>query len=111
MYQWQTSDNETGPWTNITSNGENPEYTDILSVTGVKYYRVIVTDLANGCGVMTSSVVSITVNPNPLVSVTPLDQIVCVGGIATLTAQITNGSGDYSFQWEYSCLLYTSRCV
>ena len=57
---------------------------------------------ANGCGVMTSSVVSITVNPNPLVSVTPLDQIVCVGGIATLTAQITNGSGDYSFQWEYS---------
>jgi hypothetical protein len=102
MYQWQTSDNETGPWTNITSNGENPEYTDVLSVIGIKYYRVVVNDLANGCGVMTSSVVSITVNPNPTVVVTPASQAVCIGGTATLTAQITNGSGDLSYQWEYS---------
>ena len=101
-YQWQTSDNAAGPWSNIIINGDGPEYAEVLSASGVKYYRVIVDDLASGCGQMTSTVVSITVNPNPLVSVNPAGQTVCVGANAPMTAVVTNGSGNYVYQWEYS---------
>ncbi len=101
-YQWQIADNETGPWSNITVNGGFSDYTDYLTTPGVRYYRVLVNDLANGCGQMTSSAISITVNPNPTVLVTPAGQVLCVGGNAPLTAQVTNGSGDFSYQWEVS---------
>jgi len=102
LYQWQTSSSASGPWTDITINGDTPDYSELLTTPGVRYYRVIVTDLANGCGVMTSVAISITVNTNPTVIVTPASQTVCVGGLATLTANMTNGSGNFAYQWEYS---------
>jgi hypothetical protein len=57
-YQWQTADNAAGPWANITVNGDQAEYSDVLTSAGVKYYRVIVDDLASGCGTMTSTPIS-----------------------------------------------------
>ncbi|MGB4848215.1 MAG: hypothetical protein WBP41_09880, partial [Saprospiraceae bacterium] len=101
-YQWQSGTTSTGPWTNITVNGDLPDYTDILTSAGIRYYRVIVDDLASGCGIMTSAAISITVNSNPTVSVSPAGQTVCIGGPATLTATVLSGSGNFQYQWEQS---------
>jgi hypothetical protein len=102
LYQWQTATNAGGPWNNVANNGNFSTYSEVLTNPGTLYYRLIAEDLANGCGVMISATVPITVNPNPTVVVTPPDQVVCVGGTALLTATVTNGSGNYSYQWEYS---------
>ncbi|MDQ3015304.1 MAG: VWA domain-containing protein, partial [Bacteroidota bacterium] len=102
LYQWQSSSSPSGPWTNIVSNGSFSSYSAVLSVQGTYYYRIIADDLANGCGNMISTAISIIVNPNPTVVVTPPAQTVCVGGTALLTATVTNGSGNYSYQWEFS---------
>ncbi|MEP6794468.1 MAG: hypothetical protein ABJB16_09100, partial [Saprospiraceae bacterium] len=101
-YQWQTSGSSSGPWSNISINGNNPDYTDVLSTPGVRYYRVIINDLASGCSAMTTAAISITVNTNPTVTVTPAGQNICIGGTATLTANVTSGSGNFVYQWQFS---------
>ncbi|MEO7906995.1 MAG: hypothetical protein ABIT06_08485, partial [Saprospiraceae bacterium] len=102
QYQWQTSGSGSGPWVDITVNGDNFEYTNTSDAQGVRYYRVIITDLASGCGVMTTSSISITTNPNASVTVNPPGQVVCIGGNAALTAVPSNGSGIFTYQWESS---------
>ena len=102
MYQWQTAAGAGGPWNDVAGNGNFAFYSEVLTFAGTSYYRVLVQDLANGCGSMISAVVPITVNPNPEVEITPEAQTVCIGGSALMTALVTNGSGDYSYQWEYS---------
>lgn len=58
-------------------------------------YKVVVTD-SNGCqGNMTASV---TVNPNPTVTITPTSQTICAGNAITLTAEVTGGIGA-EFIW------------
>jgi len=102
FYQWQTAASAGGPWNNVANNGTFSSYTQLLTNPGTSYYRVIVQDLANGCGQMVSTTVPITVNQNPTVTVGLASEVVCVGGTAILTANITNGSGNYSYQWEFS---------
>jgi hypothetical protein len=91
-YQWQSSPDGSGSWTNITLNGTLSTYAAPTSAVGTIFYRVMVTDLANGCNDPISNVVSVTVEDQPTVSIAVDNPVVCIGGSALITSSITNGS-------------------
>ena len=66
------------------------------------YYRVNVTDDNSGCSDPTSQPVIVTVLDDPTVNVTIPDVEVCIGAVATLTANISGGSGALTIQWQSS---------
>jgi subtilisin-like proprotein convertase family protein len=79
IYQWQVSTDGGVTWTNLTTGGS---YTPVFTITGAattlnnNRYRVIVT---NSCGQsVTSSSVTLTVNPIPTVTTTPLTNRICI---------------------------------
>jgi hypothetical protein len=89
------------PWTNIPgATGQN--YTAPGNIVGTTYYRVLVTDAANNCNDPVSSAVSITVTPQPTVSVSTLTPVICINGTFYITSTINNGSGIYAYQWQTS---------
>jgi hypothetical protein len=61
-YQWQSSPNGTA-WSNISPNGNNASYTSIATAAGTTYYRMILTDLSNGCDDPVSNTLTIVVEP------------------------------------------------
>jgi hypothetical protein len=92
-FQWQSSPTGGSPWTDIPgATGQN--YTAPGNTVGTTYYRVLVTDAANNCIDPVSSAVSITVTPQPTVSISTLTPVICINGIFTITSTINNGSGN-----------------
>jgi len=86
---WQQSSGPTGPWTTMSGLNSFNFQTNTLSVQNY-YYRALVV----GCFLFDSSnVVSVTVNPNPTITVN--STIICPGNTATITA-----SGASSYLWS-----------
>lgn len=81
VYQWQDN-----------SGNISGEVSGTYSVQTAGDYKVQVTDV-NGCK-QTSSVVSVSVNPIPTLSVTATSTAVCSGDLVTLTA-----SGANTYSW------------
>jgi hypothetical protein len=100
-YQWQSSPDGSA-WSNITVNGNSANYVQVASVPGTLYYRLLVTDLANGCNDPVSNTISITVENQPTVNIAVDNPIICVGGSAIITSVVTNGSGLFNYQWQSS---------
>lgn len=73
IFQWQVSTDAGATWTNLTTSGSyTPTFTITAATTALSgnRYRVIVT---NNCGqTVTSASATLTVNPQPTVSVTSL---------------------------------------
>ncbi|MEI7801668.1 MAG: hypothetical protein WCI97_03375, partial [Bacteroidota bacterium] len=94
-YQWQSSFNSGGTWSNI-SGATNSNYTT-TPATAAMQYRVIVT---NSCQNSATSV-AVTVTPQIIsIGVTPFQSSVCAGGCTPLTAGLTNGgtvAGTYAW--------------
>ena len=62
---------------------------------------ITVTPVVNGCtGASTNF--TITVFPDPSVSVSASNATICTGGSSTLTATVSNGTGTTSYQWQSS---------
>jgi hypothetical protein len=78
-YQWQSSPDGTNSWTDITVNGNQANYTAIAIVAGTTYYRILVTDLSNGCNDPISNSILITVEDQPTVDIT-VDNDLCACG-------------------------------
>jgi PKD repeat protein len=89
-YQWESStDNATfTPITGASALNYTPG-----ALTTNTYFRRNVT--SGGCGSAFSNVILITVNPNPVVSVSPAAFSLCAGGSMTLTA-----SGASTYAWS-----------
>jgi hypothetical protein len=102
LYQWQQSVNGTTGWANVPAGGNGPTYNAPSGVPGTTYYRVLVTDISNGCNDPVSNVVNIVVQDQPTVNITVDNPIVCVGGSVLLSSAVTNGSGLYTYQWQSS---------
>jgi hypothetical protein len=78
-----------------TQVGTNPTY----SATASGSYTVTVTD-ANGCQ-GTSDPLTVTVNPNPVLSsATASPNPLCEGNQLTLTASASGGTGSLSYAWS-----------
>ena len=101
-YQWQSSPNGSNPWTNIAVNGTNATYSPLTNVTGTTYYRVSVTDAASGCDDPVSTAVQLVVQPQPTVTISLDNPVVCVTGSALITSSVLNGSGNITYQWQSS---------
>jgi hypothetical protein len=108
-YQWQYYNGSS--WNNV-SNGtpSGANYSGALSNTfsaagfttaGVYEYRCLINQSGNGCGQAITNTVSITVEPDPGVSIIGAETI-CSGGSASLLASESGGTGTYSYQWQSS---------
>jgi hypothetical protein len=90
--QWQKATVLAGPYTNI-GNGLNPLIgSQIGNITSTTYVRAQVTN--QGCSTITSSVVTLSVIPLPIVNA-GLNQTVCQGD-----SIILNGTGAVNYQWS-----------
>ncbi|CDK30306.1 immunoglobulin domain-containing protein [Candidatus Babela massiliensis] len=84
------------------SNGDLVNTTNILSAdtgtAGVFDYSFQLTDTVTQCAVGVT-LIQLTVNPNPTVTISSAPPTACYGGNAILTANVSGGSGSYSYQW------------
>ena len=94
---WQSSPDGIS-WTTIAGVSATTYTTPVLTAT--TYFRNIYTCSATYCAPDTSAAVLITVVADPSVSLAISAPTICVGGVATLTATVTNGNGTNSFQWQ-----------
>ncbi len=108
-YQWQYYNG--GTWINVTSGiptgaayvGTTASTMTIGGITaaGNYQYRCVVSATGSGCNSVTSSPVTLTVNPDPSVS-TPLftNATICSGGASNVSVTATGGM-TLSYQWQY----------
>ena len=98
IYQWSRFVAGTG-WETIPG-ATSAQYNTGALAEGTWLYRIQVTQ-ASGCSV-TSGTVTVVALPDPIVSITADQSEVCQGGIVDLSAVVTGGSGDATYQWQYS---------
>lgn len=94
-YQWQYYNGSY--WVNTGSNSPNFVTAALSSTTD---FRCLYSATGHGCDQATSNVITITVVPDPSVTI-PEGANICTGGTATLTANATGGTGTVSYQWQY----------
>ncbi len=85
-----------GNYSYLWSNLESTRTTSPLSPTVRTEYLVMITDLDWGCTFSCSKWIEVV---NPMCTVTGPDTI-CRGATADLTAQVSGGSGSYTYQWS-----------
>ncbi len=101
-YQWSEETPGTNTFTNITG-ATSATYNFVTTPTtsiGTYNFELFVKDSATTPVTKTSTPVSIIVNPDPTVSITPkTNTIMDVGQSVTFTATATSGTPPYSYQW------------
>ncbi len=103
LYQWQSSPNGTGSWTNASGTGATTSvYTPDSSTPGTTYYRVLVNASNSGCDQVVSNNATAIIAADLVVTTQPSDVNECVGGTSTMTVVTTGGSGTISYQWQSS---------
>jgi hypothetical protein len=99
VFQWQSASSLAGPWTNVGSNTSNY---NAVSLTATTHYRVIYTTTGSGCDPDTSNSVTITVNPDPALSISSNFNEICITGSVQWTGATTGGAGVCTVSWDYS---------
>jgi predicted alpha/beta hydrolase len=100
-YQWQSSPNGTGSWTNATGTGAlTNTYTPESTTAGTTYYRVLINATNSGCGQAVSNNATAIIAADIVVTTQPTNVNECVGGTDQMTVGITGGSGTISYQWQ-----------
>lgn len=90
--QWQYASHPGGPWITIAAAiSDTLTGAQIGSLSSTRYFRVLLSNL--GCTSVYSDIVTITINPLPLVNA-GLDQTICIGSQAAVSA-----SGANSYVW------------
>ena len=100
-YQWQSSINSGGVWTNIGVNGTLATYAPLALTVETWYRRIVISTLNLKACTATSNIVKIFIN-NVTAGVIAADQTICNGGDPaplTITTAPT-GSGVLSYQWQ-----------
>lgn len=108
-YQWQYFDGAS--WINVTSGvptgaayvNPNGATMSISGITapGAYQYRNRVTAAGSGCDPVTSTAVTLTVNPDPVATAPTLtNATVCVGGSSTISSTVSGGV-TLGYQWQY----------
>ena len=87
--QWQSGPTAAGPWTDIPGATTSPYVVGPLGLGDDLFFQAVVTS----CGDEISNVVTVTVNPNPVITA-PADFEVCDGTVVTVS-----GTGAVSYTW------------
>jgi SdrD B-like domain len=103
-YQWQSSTTLGGTYTNV-SGANSSTYTPPSASAGTVYYQVVVSAGDTGCDAITSTPVSVQVNPDLSITTAPIAIIECVGGNEQLSVVVANGAGAITYQWQSSTTL------
>lgn len=91
--QWQYAPTLAGPWTSIPgATTATLTGAQIGTLNSTRYFRVLLSNL--GCTSVNSNVVTITVNPLPIVNA-GVDQTICIGSQTTVSA-----TGANSYVWS-----------
>jgi hypothetical protein len=101
QYQWQQSPDGVGSWSSI-GGATNATYNPITSAPGLFYYRVILTDVNAFCDNPTSAAASVEVFQDATASVGADNSEVCLNDAVTLTANVSGGSGSFTYVWQQS---------
>jgi gliding motility-associated-like protein len=99
-FQWysNTSNSVTGGV--AIAGATSASYIPLANVTGTKYYYCIASYSASNCGAITSSVASVAVVADPIISAQPTSsQSICVGGSASMSVTASGGTGTFTYQW------------
>src|SRR6185369_16140491 len=78
------------------SSGITDATNSSVSASTAGGYDVIV---ANGCGAITSSVATLTVNVGPSIGSQPVSTNICSGGTASFSVG-ANGTAPFTYQWR-----------
>jgi hypothetical protein len=90
-----------GTYTNAVGTGSTTaSYTPPSTSTGTLWYRVLINAPAMVCGQAVSIPVSVMINADPTISITPPLYDLCTGAFVNLTATITGGSNLVDLQWQ-----------
>ncbi|MNQ28745.1 hypothetical protein D3C85_420400 [compost metagenome] len=101
-YQWQSSVDGTTAWTNV-SDGTGSSTANYTSggLTGTTYYRAVITSSNPKCTLITDTVMA-TVISDPTITIQPIGGNICEGGTFTMSSAATNGSENFTYQWQKS---------
>ena len=97
-YQWQSSANAAGPFTDI-ADATGATYTT-PALTSTTYYQVVISASASGCDAATSAVAEVEVIDDIVIEAQPSDDEICQGGTSTISIAVSGGSGSISYQWQ-----------
>lgn len=88
-----TTSGGTIPYSYLWSNGQTGS-TAVNLIGGS--YSVVVTD-AQGCTVTLNANI---IQPDPITSIAGINDTICIGASAVVTATATGGAGNYSYGWQ-----------
>src|SRR5687768_6548756 len=96
-YVWSFGAGSTPTPSTISGPTATGPFTVTYSSPGIRTVSLTVTD-----AVGTTSTISyqINVQPSPTVNITSTVPTICPGGSSTLTANVTGGTGPFSYQWQ-----------
>lgn len=101
--QWQSSPNETGPWTDVGNPIANTSagYNVPTQVPGTYYYRALFACQGLGCGEAASNVASVEVVLSDLVAIViGTDETIFNANNGTASAVVLGGTPPYTFMWS-----------
>jgi len=107
LYQWENAPGCAGPWTVISGANANTYIpsSGVRNSAGTYYYHCVVTQAASGCS-STSNCMTLTVVPDPAISIQPVGSTICSGDTWGMSVTASGGTPLLNYQWQYS----TSGC-
>ncbi|MEO7905811.1 MAG: hypothetical protein ABIT06_02450, partial [Saprospiraceae bacterium] len=97
IYQWQNLVVNVG-FVNISGANSASYSTPVYTSPGTFTYRLLVTQ-NSGCQTV-SGEIDIHVADDPVIVMTAEELIICDGGVASMSAVVTGGSGTSVYQWQ-----------
>ena len=98
-YQWYSNTINTTSGGTPISGATNNTITPDNTTVGTLYYYVVVTQPESGCEVI-SNTSEVIITPGPSITSQPISSEVCLDGLATQLAVVTqNGVGTPAYQW------------
>lgn len=104
-YQWYSNSSNSTIGSSQITGANAASYTPTTSVAATTYYYCVISFNPGGCNPITSSISSVTILPDPIISIQPLSaQSICVGGTiaSPLSVNYSGGIGSATYQWQSS---------
>ena len=105
-YQWYSNTNNSNSGGTPIAGANTNTLTPDNTTEGTLYYYVIVMQSESGCEVV-SNTSEVIITPGPIITSQPVSSDICLDGVATQLAVVTqNGVGVPTYQW-YSSIINT----
>ncbi|MCX6304921.1 MAG: Ig-like domain-containing protein, partial [Bacteroidetes bacterium] len=102
-YQWQECTTFGGIYANVVggTGANSPTYTT-AALSTTNYYKCVITVSNPTCSDLITSVATVTVVADPIISTQPVGNIICSGGNFTMSVVASGGTPVLVYQWQKS---------